>query len=50
MPPLDKLVEFSGVEIMRFANSTLVNGEFVVEWMSMMADAGVYILAKPETA
>ena len=50
MPPLGKPVEFRGVEIMRFARGKLVAVEFVVEWMSMMVDAGVYVLAKPEMA
>lgn len=49
MPPLGKPVEFRGVEIMRFANGKLVADEFVVGWMQMMVDAGVYVLAKPET-
>jgi predicted ester cyclase len=48
MPPLGKPVEFRGVEIMHFANGKLIHDEFVVEWMSMMADAGVYVLAKSE--
>jgi predicted ester cyclase len=49
MPPLGKPVEFRGVTIMRFANGKLVAVEFVIEWMQMMADAGVYVEAKPET-
>ncbi len=50
MPPFGKPVEFRGVEIMSFADGKLVAVEFVVEWMSMMVDVGVYVLAKPETA
>ena len=50
MPPFGKPVEFRGVELMRFANGKLVAVEFVIEWMRMMVDAGVYVLAKPETA
>lgn len=49
MPPLGKPVEFRGVEIMRFANGKLVADEFVVGWMQMMVDAGVYVLAKSAT-
>jgi predicted ester cyclase len=50
MPPFGKPVEFRGVEIMRFANGKLVAVEFVIEWMKMMVDAGVYVLAQSEPA
>jgi predicted ester cyclase len=50
MPPLGKKVEFRTVEMLRFKDGKLVEVEFVAEWMNMLVDAGVYVLAKPEMA
>lgn len=45
MPPLGKPVEFRAVELMYFANGKLVAVDFVIEWMNMMVDTGVYVPA-----
>lgn len=50
MLPLGKPVQFSGMDLFRFEDGKMVSIETVNEWMNMMVDAGVYVLAQPEKA
>ena len=52
MMPFGTPVKFRGMEIFHFADGKLLKRDVVNEWMRMMVDSGVYVLAvaKPESA